>query len=189
MYNLCILRPMAIYGGENLSKVTVIAAFLFLMWLTFVQHNPVLTWLLYGKDPAHVPSNQAINSNKQTKQQNTVLAYYQQWFYWIHKMLHWCYIPYTVPISGNDATTVLALWHYHSLYRSLMGCLIVKCFCFFVFFFTKRCQWCVFLNSKSKYTGVPLHICTDVKGNGENDKRGIMDAKEWAVQADRKKMA
>lgn len=40
-----------------------------------------------------------------------------------------------------------------------------KMFLFFVFFVTKRCQRCVFFffYPKLTYTGVPLHICTDVK--------------------------
>lgn len=63
---------MAIFGGENLPKVTVIAAFLFLMWLCFVQHNPVLIWYYLAKILPHVPSNQAINTNKQTKPQNNI---------------------------------------------------------------------------------------------------------------------
>lgn len=80
--------------------------------------------------------------------------------------------------SGSDAVAVLALQCYHSLYRSLKGCLIVKCFCFLYFPLQRGVKDVFFKNSKLKYTGVPLHICTDVNREmGGNDKRGIMDAK------------
>lgn len=53
-----------------------------------------------------------------------------------------------------------------------------KMFLFFVFFFTKDVFFfrffVLFLNSKSKYTGVPLHICTDVNRKwGEMTRGGI----------------
>lgn len=117
-------------------------------------------WYHLAKNPAHVPSNQAINK-EMGKKKHKIMTYYQHWFYEIHEMLHQCYIPYTVPITG-------------SIILKPEGVFDCKMFLFFVFFVTKRCQRCVFFffYPKLTYTGVPLHICTDVKRKWGKMTRG-----------------
>lgn len=101
-------------------------------------------------------------------------------------MLHWCYIPYTVSISGSDVITVLALQCYHS-YRSLRGWLIVKCFCF-LYFSLQRGVKDVFFKTRSWSTQMYLCIFVQMSiGNGGNDKRGIMDAIKWVSSSRQEK--
>lgn len=119
-------------------------------------------WYHLAKNPAHVPSNQAINKQmgKKKKQNNDILSTLILWNTWnAASMLY--------PLNCTN------YWQW--LYWSLKGCLIVKCFSFLYFSLQRGvkdvCFFFFFTQSWS--TRVYLRILVQTsKGNGGKWQEG-----------------